>query len=97
MLQPSLEGIVSDEIKLLLATADNEIARTTQLVRELDAAGQPAVENGEKIARDYREAFATLLTTLGRFRSARCRCLRCPRESRETRSRRVLRASFGVG
>jgi hypothetical protein len=55
---------------LLIATLDNEIARTTQLLRELDAAGHPAVENGEKIARDYRQAFGTLMPTLERLRKA---------------------------
>jgi hypothetical protein len=52
-------GSVREARELLVATLDNEIARTTQLLRELDAAGHPAVENGEKIARDYRQAFGS--------------------------------------
>jgi hypothetical protein len=59
---------VRETRELIVATADNQIARTSQLLRELDAAGDPAVENGEKIARDYREAFGSLAPTLQRFR-----------------------------
>jgi hypothetical protein len=53
---------------LIVATLDNQIARTSQLLRELDAAGDPAVENGERIARDYRQAFASLAPILERAR-----------------------------
>jgi hypothetical protein len=61
---------VREARELIIATTDNEIARTTQLLRELDAAGHPGVENGEKIAGDYRQVYGSALPILERYRDA---------------------------